>query len=150
MRTANEIMTQKVITATVDMDVTTAAKLMLDNKINGLPVVDETQTVIGIICQSDLVAQQKKVSLPSYFTLFDGMFPMSASADLDREIKKISALTVGQAMTSEPVTLALDSQIDEIATIMAERKLYTLPVVDQGKLVGVVGKEDILKSAFSQ
>ncbi len=150
MRTANEIMTAKVITATVDMDVSAAARLMLDNKINGLPVVDETQAVIGIICQSDLVAQQKKISIPSFFTLFDGMFPISASKDLDREIEKIAALTVGQAMTPEAVTLTLDSPIDEIATIMAERKLYTLPVVNEGRLVGVVGKEDILKIAFSQ
>lgn len=149
MQTARDIMTRQVFTLTPDSDIAEAVRLMLEHKVNGLPVL-EGETVVGVICQSDLVAQQKKVALPSFFTLLDGMFPMSASSELDREIEKISALTVGAAMTTAPTTLTPDTPLDEIATIMAEHKLYTLPVVDQGRLVGVVGKEDILKAAFAE
>lgn len=149
MKTARDIMTTEVITLTPNSDIAEAARLMLDKGINGLPVV-EGDAVVGVICQSDLVAQQKKIALPSFFTLLDGVFPMTASAQLDREMEKISALTVGAAMTSQPVTVAPETTIDEIATLMADRKLYTLPVVETGKLVGVVGKEDILKAAFTE
>lgn len=143
-------MTHEVITLPESAEVAEAAQLMLEKKINGLPVVNADQSVVGVICQSDLVAQQKKISLPSFFTLLDGVFPMSASGELDREIEKISALTVAQAMTRPPVTITPETTVEEIATLMAEKKLYTLPVIKAGKLVGVVGKEDILRTAFSQ
>lgn len=150
MLTAKDIMTRDVITLDAGADVAEAARLMLEKHINGLPVLDDKGAVAGIICQSDLVSQQKKVSLPSFFTLLDGVFPISASADLDREMEKIAALTVGAAMTAPAVLVEPDTPVEELATLMAEKKLYTLPVVQDGRLVGVVGKEDILKSAFSE
>lgn len=149
MKTARDIMTTEVSTLTPNADIAEAARLMLEKGFNGLPVL-EGNTVVGVICQSDLIAQQKKVALPSFFTLLDGVFPMSASAQLDREIEKISALNVGAAMTPEPTTVSAQTPIDELATLMAELKLYTLPVVEDGRLVGVVGKEDILKAAFKE
>jgi CBS domain-containing protein len=142
MRTARDIMTSKVITLNQDADVAEAARVLLEKKINGVPVVDDAGTLVGVICQADLV--------PSFFTLLDGVFPVTATAELDREMEKIAALTVGQAMTPKPKTVTPDTPLDELASLMADRKLYTLPVLEDGKLVGVVGKEDILKAAFSE
>ncbi|MGE4506510.1 MAG: CBS domain-containing protein [Desulfovibrionaceae bacterium] len=150
MRTARDIMTSKVITLNQDADVAEAARVLLEKKINGVPVVDDAGALVGVICQADLVAQQKKISLPSFFTLLDGVFPVTATAELDREMEKIAALTVGQAMTPKPKTVTPETPLDELASLMADRKLYTLPVLEDGKLVGVVGKEDILKAAFSE
>lgn len=149
MLKAKDMMTTKVITLTPDTDIASAAKILLDNKINGAPVLDDGKTV-GVLCQSDLVAQQKKITLPSFFTLLDGVFPLSAHEDLDAEMKKISALTVGDAMTPAPTYVNPDTGIDDIATIMANEKLYTLPVLENGKLVGVLGKEDILKTLLKK
>ena len=72
MLTAKDIMTTDCITLTPETDIATAAKTLLENKINGAPVIDEGK-VVGILCQSDLVAQQKKITLPSFFTLLDAM-----------------------------------------------------------------------------
>jgi CBS domain-containing protein len=142
---AKDIMTTKCITLTPDTDIATAARTLLENKINGAPVVDNGQ-VVGVLCQADLVAQQKKITLPSFFTLLDGVFPLSSNEELDREITKISALKVGDAMTPAPTFITPETGIDDIATMMANEKLYTLPVLDNGALVGVVGKEDVLKT----
>ena len=63
MQTAKDIMSDSVITVTPDTDITSAARLLLENHINGIPVVAPSGKVVGILCQSDLVAQQKKISL---------------------------------------------------------------------------------------
>jgi len=145
MLTAKDIMTTDCITLTPETDIATAAKTLLDNKINGAPVIDEGK-VVGILCQSDLVAQQKKITLPSFFTLLDGVFPISSHEELEKEMSKISALTVAEAMTPTPTFISPATKIDDIATMMANEKLYTLPVIEDEALVGVVGKEDVLKT----
>ncbi|CCH47720.1 CBS domain-containing protein [Pseudodesulfovibrio piezophilus] len=145
MLKAKDIMTTECITLTPDTDVATAARTLIENKINGAPVIDNGQ-VVGVLCQADLVAQQKKVTLPSFFTLLDGVFPLSSHEELEREMKKISALTVGEAMTPAPIFISPETKMEDIATMMANEKLYTLPVLDDDKLVGVVGKEDVLKT----
>ena len=75
MLTANDIMTKNPLTVTPDMEITKAVNLLLEKKINGLPVVDNTGKLVGILCQSDLVALQKTLPLPSVFSFMDGFFP---------------------------------------------------------------------------
>jgi CBS domain-containing protein len=139
-------MTQEVITISPEADVTEAVKTLLEKGINGLPVVDDQGRVIGIICQSDLVRMQKSLPLPSLFTLFDGFLPLSSSALLETEIKRIAASKVGDAMTAKVVTIPPDMTIDQIAALMVDKKFHTLPVTDNGRLVGVVGKKDVIKT----
>ncbi len=146
MKTARQIMSANVLTVFPDTDIPTAARLMVDNKHNGLPVVDAEGMLIGIICQSDLISQQKKLKLPTLFTMLDGFIPMRSMSDLDAEVRKISASTVADAMTVSPATVTPDTPLDEIATLMVEKQFHTLPVVENGKLCGIVGKEDILRT----
>lgn len=145
MLKAKDIMTTDCITLTPDTDIATAARTLLENKINGAPVIDGGK-VVGVLCQSDLVAQQKKITMPSFFTLLDGVFPLSSYDELEKEMTKISALKVGEAMTAAPTFITPETTIEDVATMMANEKLYTLPVVLDGTLVGVVGKEDVLKT----
>jgi CBS domain-containing protein len=146
MLTAKDIMTTDVITALPEQDVLATAKTMIENKINGLPVIDDQGLLIGIITQSDLIAQQKTMRLPSVFTILDGLVPMTSTRQFEDEIRKMSALKVEDAMTGKVVSVTPETSVNEVATIMVERKFHTLPVVDQGMLVGVLGKEDVLKT----
>lgn len=68
-----DIMTRDLITVSPETDIIKAAKLLLENHINGMPVIDETGKLVGILCQSDLVAQQKKLPIPSVFSFLDGV-----------------------------------------------------------------------------
>lgn len=145
MLKAKDIMTSGALTLNPENDVATAAKLLLEKHLNGVPVVDKDGKLVGVICQSDLVAQQKSVSLPSLFTILDGFISFSSQDELEKEVNKIAATKVEHAMTADPVTIKPETDIEEIADLMVERKLYTLPVVEDGRLVGVVGKEDVLK-----
>jgi CBS-domain-containing membrane protein len=104
---------------------------------------------VGIICQSDLVAQQKRLSLPSFFNLLDALIPLASTKIWEQEMQKIGANTVAQAMTADPMTVTPETSLDEIASLMVDKKFHTLPVIDKGKLVGVIGKEDILRTLVS-
>lgn len=145
----DEIMTRDVITVSPDMEISEAAKLLLDNHINGAPVVDSQGNLLGILCQSDLIAQQKKLPIPSLFTFLDGLFPLSSSNQLEKEVSKIAATTVSQAMSSNPVTVSPDTGIEAVAGLMVDNSFHTLPVVKEGKLAGIVGKEDVLKTIIT-
>ena len=146
MLTAKDIMTVEVITFAPDMDITAAAKVLLDNRINGAPVVDAAGRLVGILCQSDLITQQKKLPVPTLFTLLDGIIQLSASKQLDRQVRKIAALKVADAMTPKPVTVQPDSGIETVAALMVDNSFHTLPVVEGTRLVGIIGKEDVLRT----
>ena len=146
MRTAQDIMTHEVITINPEADITEAVKILLDKGINGLPVVDDAGQLVGILCQSDLVRMQKTLPIPSLFTLLDGFVPLSSSALLEAEVKRIAASKVSDAMSTKVVTVPPDMTIDEIAALMVDKKFHTLPVTDKGRLLGIVGKKDVIKT----
>lgn len=143
---AREIMTREVITVSPETRITEAARLLLEKRISGLPVVDSEGGLKGIICQSDLIAQQKKIPLPSFFTLLDSFIPLHSYESLQKEVHKIAAITVEEAMTRDPVTVSPETGLEGVATLMVKKNIHTLPVVDQGKLVGIIGKEDVLRT----
>jgi CBS-domain-containing membrane protein len=150
MLKARDIMTKEVITVSPDMEITKAAKILLERRINGLPVVDAFGRLVGIVCQSDLVVQQKRFPIPSVFTLLESFIPLTSMKRIEKEVEKIAALTVKQAMTTYPVTVGPDTDIEEVARLMVDKKYHTLPVVEDGKVVGIVGKEDVLKTLLSE
>ena len=148
MTTVKDIMTSDVITVSPETEIAKAASILMENKINGIPVVEDDK-VVGIICQSDLIAQQKKFPVPSLFSFMDGYITLTSGKHLEKEVQKIAAVTVNQAMTPHPVTVQPETSIEEVAALMVDKNLHTLPVVDRGKLVGIVGKEDVLKLLVS-
>jgi len=146
MTTAKDIMTTTVITLAPQMDIVSAARLLLENHINGAPVVDENGRLLGILCQSDLISQQKKLPVPTLFTLLDGVIQLPSIKQIDKQLRKIAALTVAEAMTPQPVKVEPDTTLETVAALMVDNGFHTLPVVEGDRLVGVVGKEDILRT----
>ena len=141
-------MTQTPYVVAPETEIAEAARLLTEKKINGLPVVDNEKGLVGILCQSDLVRLQKKFPIPSVFTLLDSILPIGSLSKVEKELSRISATTVAEAMTPEPQTITPETPVDEIATLMVDGGLHTLPVVEEGRLVGVVGKEDVLRTLY--
>ncbi|MFO7965322.1 MAG: CBS domain-containing protein [Desulfobacterales bacterium] len=146
MKTAKDIMTKNPVTVLPETEIVRAAEILLEKGINGLPVVDEEGKLVGIICQSDLIVQQKKMPIPSVFTMLDWIIPLSSMKQIEKEARKITAITVAEAMTRHPVAVDPSTAIETIAELMVDKKFHTLPVVEGGKLVGIIGKEDILRT----
>lgn len=146
MLKVKDIMSTKVITLNPETDITEAAKLLLENRINGAPVVDEEGRLLGILCQSDLIAQQKRLPLPSVFTILDGYISFTSMDQIQAQVDKIAASKVRQAMTKKPVTVGPEDTVEDVATLMVDSNYHTLPVEENGILLGVVGKEDVLRT----
>ena len=141
-----DIMTRELITVSPGTEIVHATKLLLENRINGVPVTDEKGKLVGILCQSDLIAQQKKLPIPSFFTFLNGLIPLTSMKQIEKQVQKIAAVTVAQAMTPNPVTVQPDTNIEAMAALMVDQSFHTIPVVEEGELLGIVGKEDILKT----
>jgi len=146
MKKAKDIMSTNLVTVSPDMEITKAAEILLEKKINGLPVVNDKGKLVGLLCQSDLVIQQKKLPIPSFFTFLDGIISLTSMKQLEKEAQKIIATTVADAMTKNPVTVKPDTTIEVVAELMVDKKFHTIPVVENEKLVGIIGKEDILRT----
>ena len=94
MLKVRDIMTTEVITVSPETEIVQATNLLLENRINGVPVTDDTGKLVGILCQSDLIAQQKKLPIPSFFTLLNGLIPLISKKNIEKQVQKIAAITV--------------------------------------------------------
>ncbi len=141
-----EIMSVDPITVTPEMTVTQAAHVMVDNRIGALPVL-EGEKLVGIVTEGDLIMQDVKLEFPTYLHLLDGfiMYP-PATARFESELRKAVAADVRAVMTADPVTVQADSPVEDAATLLVDRDVSRLPVLDGDRLVGVVSKSDIVRS----
>lgn len=146
MLTAKDIMSKDVITVTLDLAVEKLAALLWKNNISGAPVVDAHNKVVGVVTETDLIDQTKKVHIPTMISFLDSVIMLESASKLEEQIGKITGTTVGDICSKKVITVEEESRLDEIATIMSDKNVHTLPVLSDGQLVGVVGKNDIIKT----
>lgn len=144
MLKAKDIMTRNVITASPDTTVEELGRLFLGKDVSGAPVVDENGNLAGIVTENDLITTNRRVHIPTILRLFDAFIPLGTSR-LEAEIKRMAATTAGEICTSNVITADEEMSIEDIATIMTEEKIHLLPVLKEGKLVGIIGKKDVIK-----
>lgn len=146
MLNASDIMTTKVITVKKNTSLKVLAGILYKNNINGVPVVDDDGQLIGIICESDLIRKDQKLHIPTVVAIFDVVFYLERPKKFVEEIQRINATTVEDLYTKEIITVDEKTPIDEIATLMTKKKIYTIPVVDGDRLVGIIGKADLIRT----
>ena len=149
MLNASDIMTTEVITVKRNTSLKELAKILYEKHINGVPVVDDEGLLIGIICESDLIRKDRKLHIPTVVTIFDAVLYLENPKKMEKEIQRINATTVEDLYTKEVVTVDEKTPIDEIATLMTHKKIYTIPVMDGDQLVGVIGKADLIRTLVS-
>ncbi len=145
-RLARDIMTKNVITVSPDTPVSELARLFMAHRFNGVPVVGSDGMLVGVVTQDDLIDQHKKVHIPTVINLLDSVFFLESPDRLDKELKKMIGMTAGDICSKSVATVTEDTAIEEIATIIAERRIHTIPVVDQGRLVGIIGRIDVIRT----
>ena len=131
MINARDIMEKNIISLSPDTEISKAVEILLKNHINGVPVVDTDGELVGILCQSDLIYQQKDIPIPPIFAILDSIFPLSSSKKIDEQFQKLAATKVEQAMVKNVMTVAPDTPVTEIASLMVEKHFHTLPVVER-------------------
>jgi CBS domain-containing protein len=146
MLKAKDIMTTEVITVDENRSVKELAKILAENKISGVPVVDNQGKIVGIVTESDLIDRAKKVHIPTVMRLFDSFVFLESPERMEKDLKKMAALTVRDICNKKIVSVTPATPLDELATLMSENKVHTLPVLDKDKLVGIIGKTDIIRT----
>jgi CBS domain-containing protein len=150
MLTAKDIMTSEVITVQMHTTVNELAEVLWKNRISGVPVLDDDGNVVSVVTENDLIDQSKKVHIPTMISLLDSVIFLESSKKTEEEIRKMAGNSVQDICSKELVFVSEETRLDEIATIMAESKVHTLPVMKDDELVGVIGKSDIIRSMASQ
>ena len=120
-----------------------AIKFFAEERVSGAPVVEDGR-LVGIITEGDLIFQDADVKAPGFLDILGGIVPLGDTDEYRREALKSAGVTVGEVMTDEPVTITPEATLAETATIMAERRKKILPVIEGGRLVGVITRMDIL------
>lgn len=141
-------MTKKVTTVRPDDALLKAAEIIFENNWDGLPVVDDDSSLIGIITQYDLVTKGANIHLPTFVKLLNQMEVYKKDKEkLKPELQKIVTLTVKDVMNNEPMTVYDDAKIEEVAKVFAEHhRVNPIPVVNyQKRLVGIISRYDLIK-----
>ena len=150
MLTAKDIMTRDVVTVKPDTSIEELAALLVKNQISGVPVVDEKGDLYGIVTENDLISQNKRLHIPTVVSFLDAAIYLESSKKFEQEVKRITATKAGDICTRKIVTIAEDTTLVDIATIMDEKKTQLLPVMRNAKMVGIVGKRDVVKAVARQ
>lgn len=127
-------------------DVETVLRIMRSHELPGVPVVNEGGRCVGIITEADLVLSEEgaDLHLPHYFELFGGFVFLEPLQRFEERLRKAFASKARDLMTEDPVTVAPDAPVAEAARVIASKKHNRLPVVEHGRLVGVVSRLDVL------
>ncbi len=150
MKRAKDIMTTEILTVSPETSVSELAVLFTTHNINGVPVVDSAGQLLGVVTENDLIYQKKKVHIPTVINILDSVIYLESPEKMKQEMQKITGVTVKDIYTKDVVTIDQQTPIDEIATIMAEKNIHTIPVLDGDKLIGVIGKGDIIKTLINK
>jgi len=143
---AKDIMRTDVITVSPEMSVEELGRLFIEKNISGAPVIDEKGNLFGIVTENDLINKEKRFHIPTIIRIFDAIIPLESDTRVEEEIRKMAASTVEDICTRDVITISEDTTLNEIATIMAEKKIHLLPVVKDNKVVGIVGKKEVIRA----
>lgn len=141
----SEIMTRDLITVTKDLGTRELAEIFIAHNISGAPVVDENGNYLGVVLEEGLIYQDKNVHIPTFMSLSVSFLPLGLG-HFEEELKKIAAATAGELIESNTLTVNSCTTVEDVATMMVEKGQHFFPVLDDGRLAGVVTKKDIVRA----
>ena len=138
---AKDIMTKNVVTATPEVPVSEVAGLLVNSRISAVPVVDPDNRVVGIVSEGDLMRRPESGTEPrhSWWLSF-----FETAEERAYEYARTHSLTAGDVMTRDVVSVTDDTPVGDIAQLLEERKIKRVPVTQDGKLVGIVSRANLL------
>jgi len=135
-----EIMTRDVITVGPQTPIHEAARLMVDHGVSGLPVVDEQGNLVGVLSEGDLIVRQRARPRVPWWRAF-----FQEGERLAREYQKAAGTTAEEVMTKAVISVSPDLPIEAAALILDQRRIRRVPVVADGRVVGIVSRGDLVK-----
>lgn len=143
MMAVGDVMTYPVVTVQECTPIREVARVLIDNGISGVPVVDPDGVILGVVSEADLLVKEQGSAAIRHRRLAR---LLGESRESRAQTTKLDAVTAGEAMSSPPITITAGHAISAAAAIMTSRHVNRLPVVDQGRLVGIVSRADLVRA----
>jgi CBS domain-containing protein len=146
--TVGDIMDSEPVTVAPDDDVETVVRLLRGHGLSGVPVVNESGRCIGIVTESDLILTDDDgdLHLPHFIELFGGVVFLEPLRRFESRLRKAAALRARDLMTPNPITVDPGLGVHEAGRIIVRSHHDRLPVIEHGRLVGVVTRIDVLEA----
>jgi CBS domain-containing protein len=146
--TVADVMDTDVPTVTPEDTVEAVLRVLHENELPGVPVVNSGGRCVGIITEADLImtGEDSDLHLPHYFELFGGLVFLESMDHFEERLRKATAALARDLMTEDPVTIEPTATVHEAARAISTSKHNRLPVVEHGRLVGVVTRVDVLEA----
>ena len=146
-KTIADAMTRDPVVVRAETPLNEAIQILAERRISGLPVVDDSGQLVGIISETDLMWRETGVTPPAYIMFLDSVIYLQNPAKHERELHKALGQTVGEVMSSEPISISPDKPLKEAAQIMHEKEVRRLPVIDEaGQVIGILTRGDIVRA----
>ena len=143
--TAGEIMNGEVPPVSPDATIADVLHTLVNFDVPGVAVVEDDE-IIGIVTESDIISRQADVDAPVAVPFFDAIFLVDGGRQFEEELRKALATNARQLMTAPVISIRSRATLDEIATVMIDRDVHPLPVVDDaGHYVGIVSRRDLVE-----
>ena len=140
-----EIMTTDVAVATPETSVNAIARLMDGRAITGVPVVDAAGQVVSIVTELDLILRNTRLEPPAFFQVLDGRIPLETPGHYRKRLQHMLGTLARDVMTEKVVTIGPEEDVEALAELMVKRRVNPVPVVEGGRLVGIVSRADIIR-----
>jgi CBS domain-containing protein len=144
--TVRDIMQKDVITVHPGDTVRELAGVLAEHKISGVPVVDDEGGVIGMVTEADVILQDAEFHFPYYVQFLESVIYLQSVAKFEQRLRKAFGVKVEEVMSKEVVELSPDATIYDAATLMTDHKVNRLPVIEEGRLIGIVTRGDIVQA----
>ena len=140
---AADIMTKRVVSVDAETTIAEAARLMLQHRISGLPVTDQSGKMVGIITEADLLHRAELGTDRRHRRWIELLIGPGRLAD---NYVEAHARKVGEAMTQTVVSVAPQTELPDIVRLMEARNVKRVPVIDAGRLVGIVSRANLVRT----
>lgn len=142
---AKDIMMQDVIFIRKENKLDEIISVLMQNHISGVPVIDQDKHLVGMVTEKDLVTKEKGLNISSYMEFMASILFIDGNKLANVSKKKIQTLTAQEVMSTPVYAVHLEATIEEIVSLMMNRHINRIPVVDkESKLVGIIGRSDLL------
>lgn len=144
--TVRDIMEVNVPTVYPEDPIESVLRVLRDHELPGVPVINEGGRCVGIITEADLImaGEKEDLHLPHYIELFGGFVFLESTKKYEERLRKAIGWRAEDVMTPDPITIEPDASIGEAGRVIASHKHNRVPVVEHGRLIGVVTRIDVL------
>lgn len=143
--TVADIMRTDVPVASPEDSIATVARMIAVSGLAGVPVVEDGE-IIGIITESDVIAREADVEIPTPVPFLDAIFTVDWGRDLEEDLRRVLAVTARELMSHPVINIKQNATLQQLATVMIDENVNPLPVLnEQLELVGIVSRADLVR-----